>query len=193
MAETEKVKRGLLGCPGLAPPAPGRCRFGTLNCQGITGKVSEIIDLFNANHLNILGLQEVRMRPENIAALRRAVEKAGLKLYIDAKDCATNAQGQAAHGVAIIANHPLALDRNPLKKRYPGRSLFARVHVPRRRPLRLGIPYHDATSAANAEDQAGAMMKHLLEMGDAAVAMGDWNRVKEEPPFATALAHNSLI
>ena len=66
--------------------------------------------------------------------------------------------------------------------------MFARVHVPRRRPLRLGVPYHDAVSAANAEKQANAMLKHLLELGDAAVAMGDWNRLKEEPPLSTALA-----
>ena len=191
MAECKKFKEGVPGRPGLPPPAPGRCRIGSLNVQGIDGKVSKVVDLFRANHLSILGLQEVWMRPDLIEAFRAAVEKAGLILMIDPEDCWADAQDRAGRGVAIITSHPVSMDANPLKEKWPGRALFARAHVKARRPLRLGIPYCNASDERDAGKEAAAMLKHLLELDDPAFALGDWNLVQEQRPFASLLGKMS--
>ena len=188
MAETEKAKNGLPGSPGLPPRAPGRYRAGTLNVQGISGKVSEVVDIFRANHLNLLGLQELQLGSDLIATLRAAVAKAGLFLLVDEADCWRDKGGKPGRGVAIIADHPAALDRNPFRKKHPGRLLFTRVHIPRRRPLRLCTPYLDASDAAQAKDQAQDLLTYLIELGDAALAIGDWNLEQGQQPLATLLS-----
>ena len=127
------------------------------------------------------------MRPDLIEAFRAAVEKAGLNLIIDPEDCWADAQDRAGRGVAIITSHPVSMDANPLKEKWPGRALFARAHVKARRPLRLGIPYCNASDERDAEEEAAAMLKHLLELGDPAFALGDWNLVQEQRPFASLL------
>ena len=54
--------------------------------------------------------------------------------------------------------------------------------------MRLGIPYGDASNVGEAQDLAAEMVKHLLSLGDAALAVGDWNLEKEQQPLATVLA-----
>ena len=80
----------------------------------------------------------------------QAVRKAGLELHVDVRGCCRHAQGNPGHGAATISVQPLEVDASPLKDRSPPRMLLARVHVPRRRLLRLAVPYLNAVNAAAA-------------------------------------------
>ena len=128
------------------------------------------------------------MGEDCIEALRQVVEKSGRKLLLDAADQAFNALGGPDRGVAVIADWPAHLNFNPTKQEFPGRSMFVRIDVPQRRPVRLAVPYPNASCKKEAQSLVMKMSDHLTAEGDEALMIGDFNLEQEERPVATLLA-----
>ena len=130
--------------------------IGTLNVQGLTGKLSKVILLMQTLGMAILCLQEVRVPEDSIPSAQAAAQACGYSLHFSLPD--RDEAGRPYSGTAVLSSWPtgnIDLPAHLDRVRY----MAVAAHRPGQRPLTILNHYGDAKDAAKRKYDADGALK----------------------------------
>ena len=172
-------------------PLTGHCgsmRVACLNVGTLSGRLTWVLNKMKDEDIQVLCLQETRLTPNNVPAMARAVEKAGLHALFSPSSL--DALGHAYGGVAVLSTHPIGeLQGTGLPRE---RFMVALLHRHGARPLRVVSVYLPADNPQNRRDTWQHARQWLATQRDDVVMLGDWNSELHDDPLSSSLVSGQV-
>ena len=159
-----------------------KLRIGSVNVRTVRGKMDLIIDMMEHHQMDVLAVQETRLKKELETAAKSWAGRRGYSMT--AEKCTTSRTGSDDGGVFIFSKFPVQPAHDVL---YKGRVVAVRATRERNPPLLIVCVYGHASNPGQAKQLQCDLFQERTGMGEDYVPR-DWNRTVEEGPMSTFTA-----
>ena len=151
-----------------------------MNVRTVQGKMDLIIDMMEHHEMDVLAVQESRLKKELQTAAKSWAGRHGYSMT--AEMCTTSRTGSDDAGVCILSKFPVQPAQMSDNVVYQGRVVAVRARRERNPPLFIVCVYGHASD----------LFQALTGMGEDYVAIGDWNRAVDESPMFKFIANGMV-
>ena len=159
-----------------------KLRIATGNTSTLNTRVDEYAELAVTHNIDILGLQETRIKPGSVASLRKMFKKRNYKLKVLPLQ-----EGEMTHMLCFVSRWPMQLIETPDSISQKARVLLARIHMPGKPPVSVALMHLQHCRSAR-EETVRQVTSYLAERGGERILIGDWNCTPDQNPCLELLS-----